>query len=363
MHNRNWFNKKWADQLDMPVPTTLDELYSVLKAFKEEDANGNGNPNDEIPLTGIQGASSYDGMILNALGINVRTVGYAITATADDKVYCANTVDAYKAYLKYMNKLYTEKILDNDFFVQTQEQLVAKAQQNIIGGCHMPAMYITAGVDIGYDYIQIDALTSALSQTKMVTASTGISIGHTTITYKNKYPEATLRLLDFFYTEDGGKVAYVGEESVGWYWIDKDKGIWDKMQPEGYNTAEDFRNSKATIQNGGWAGWERSEFNAGQGSTNAFWLNEMSFKDSYPYFVTEFPKSYLPLSIADSETVAKIEADVTAYIKEARARFISGEDDIDSLWSTYVTNLKNMGIDQVVSIYQKYYDEFVASMK
>jgi hypothetical protein len=28
-----------------------------------------------------------------------------------------------------------------------------------------------------------------------------------------------------------------------------------------------------------------------------------------------------------------------------------------------VTNLKNMGIDQVVSIYQKYYDEFVASMK
>jgi hypothetical protein len=26
------------------MPTTVDELYDVLKAFKDEDANGNGDP-------------------------------------------------------------------------------------------------------------------------------------------------------------------------------------------------------------------------------------------------------------------------------------------------------------------------------
>ena len=36
----------------MGVPQTTDELFDVLTAFKEQDANGNGDPNDEIPLAG-----------------------------------------------------------------------------------------------------------------------------------------------------------------------------------------------------------------------------------------------------------------------------------------------------------------------
>ncbi|MFQ9679625.1 MAG: hypothetical protein ACLRZH_05580 [Ruthenibacterium lactatiformans] len=33
------------------VPETTDELYDMLVAFKEQDANGNGDPSDEIPFT------------------------------------------------------------------------------------------------------------------------------------------------------------------------------------------------------------------------------------------------------------------------------------------------------------------------
>ena len=41
-------NKKWLDAVKKDVPTTLDEYYEVLKAFKEQDPNGNGQA-DEIP--------------------------------------------------------------------------------------------------------------------------------------------------------------------------------------------------------------------------------------------------------------------------------------------------------------------------
>lgn len=41
--------KDWLDQVGMDVPTTVDEWYAVLKAFKEQDPNGNGEA-DEIPL-------------------------------------------------------------------------------------------------------------------------------------------------------------------------------------------------------------------------------------------------------------------------------------------------------------------------
>jgi putative aldouronate transport system substrate-binding protein len=41
--------KDWLDRLGLREPTTLDEWYAVLKAFKENVPNGNGL-RDEIPL-------------------------------------------------------------------------------------------------------------------------------------------------------------------------------------------------------------------------------------------------------------------------------------------------------------------------
>ncbi len=83
MHNRYWLNKKWLTTLGLKVPTTLNELYTVYKAFYDGDANGNGNAKDEIPVSGIKGGSSIDGLVLNALGINSKTPTYNLSATDD----------------------------------------------------------------------------------------------------------------------------------------------------------------------------------------------------------------------------------------------------------------------------------------
>lgn len=40
------------------MPTTTDEFYEMLVAFRDQDANGNGDPNDELPLLG---SSSWGG--------------------------------------------------------------------------------------------------------------------------------------------------------------------------------------------------------------------------------------------------------------------------------------------------------------
>ena len=50
--NKMWINKAWLDRVGMEVPQTTEEFKEVLRAFKEQDANGNGDPNDEIPLSG-----------------------------------------------------------------------------------------------------------------------------------------------------------------------------------------------------------------------------------------------------------------------------------------------------------------------
>ena len=65
-------NKAWLDKLGLQVPTTWDELENVLKAFKTQDPNGNGQA-DEIPMN-IKKLDSYFSwyspmLLLNSTGI------------------------------------------------------------------------------------------------------------------------------------------------------------------------------------------------------------------------------------------------------------------------------------------------------
>ena len=49
---RAWINQQWLTNLGLEYPNTVDEFVNVLRAFKEQAANGNGDPNDEIPFSG-----------------------------------------------------------------------------------------------------------------------------------------------------------------------------------------------------------------------------------------------------------------------------------------------------------------------
>ncbi|MEM5595877.1 hypothetical protein AAHB53_05270 [Niallia circulans] len=57
--NQLFINQKWLDNLGLEMPDTYEDFYHVLQAFKEKDANGNGDLNDEIPYGGIFMALYY----------------------------------------------------------------------------------------------------------------------------------------------------------------------------------------------------------------------------------------------------------------------------------------------------------------
>lgn len=106
--------------------------------------------------------------------------------------------------------------------------------------------------------------------------------------------------------------------------------------------------------------WYRVEYQNGQGNQNAFWLNEMTMKYSYPYFKTQYPT--LSYSEENLDIMAPIENDVKSYVLEMRARFIT-EGGIDEGWEEYVATIKNMGIDKVIEINQPLYDAYVKALK
>ena len=87
-------NKNWLDKLGLKVPTTLEELETVLEAFKTQDPNGNGQA-DEVPILGKEGIMNY---ITNAFVLYQQN-SFNVT---NGKVWDPVVTDEYREALIYV---------------------------------------------------------------------------------------------------------------------------------------------------------------------------------------------------------------------------------------------------------------------
>ncbi|MBQ8953782.1 MAG: extracellular solute-binding protein, partial [Clostridia bacterium] len=99
-------NKTWLDALGLDMPTTTDELYDVLVAFKEKDPNGNGEQ-DEIPFTYLYGQNWMNGQLNGWFGV---TTDFRIDL--DGHVTYSPSEDGYKEMVKFIRRLYTDGLMD-----------------------------------------------------------------------------------------------------------------------------------------------------------------------------------------------------------------------------------------------------------
>lgn len=108
--------KDWLEQVGLESPTTIDEFYEVLKAFTLNDPDNNGN-NDTFGLTdrndlkfgAFKTLSSYFGTP-NEWGLQ------------DGKLMPEFMSDGYMETMKFMKKLYDEKLMNDDFAVTSKNQ-------------------------------------------------------------------------------------------------------------------------------------------------------------------------------------------------------------------------------------------------
>ena len=102
--------KDWLTELGLTVPTTTDELYDVLKKVKAAKPN-------VIPLV-VDGGFSRMFNILGAFGIPCdRSVNYIIE---NGKASFPYLDDRCVNFIKYMNKLYTENLIDKEFLIDKE---------------------------------------------------------------------------------------------------------------------------------------------------------------------------------------------------------------------------------------------------
>ncbi|NOU76867.1 extracellular solute-binding protein [Paenibacillus sp. LMG 31458] len=346
-----WLNKQWLSNLGLQPPTTIDGLYQVLKDFKDKDPNKNGKA-DEIPL-------SFDKATLPMLRISLLSSFGFVNNRVDviqDKVVYVAVQEGYKQYLTFMNKLTKDKLLDEEAFTQTNQQMVAKGNGGRIGVFSNAGAYLVSTVEDSYNYMALPPLTSSTNSTKMWPKSPGITRGTFAITNKNKHQEATMRWVDYLYSPEGGAFASQGLEGVGWKWSDAGKTKWSKILPEGYKNTEEFRGGKITPSAGTvLPGIVDSDFILKLDLAHVSNLDK-EVKQSYtPYLRNGYPSVYFTQE--EQKRLSTLEADLNTYIDQMEAKFILGNEPLQN-WDKYVDTIKKMKMDEAVGIYQAAYDRW-----
>jgi putative aldouronate transport system substrate-binding protein len=379
-YNKMWLNTAWLDNLKMEIPETTDQYYEVLKAFKEKDANGNGDPNDEIPFASAIGGlhHSVDGYFMCSF---IYCDGYKRLNVNNGKVIAAFVQPEYREGLRYMNKLYSEGLIYPETFTQdrnTLRQLNSQKYESVVGSLLSPH-HVYIGNREGdeeprwFEYMGIAPLKgpNGVRTTAYHYYDRFQCAGFIPAAAKN--PALVMRFLDWMYSEEGSFMMKQGPEGITW---EKPKpgavgvdGKPAKWQPI-IMTEEDEYFGNA-IWGAVFPHIARADFWGSQVGADSWYAQDEKGNyigvEKYLWDVTEenyvpyteslkniLPPLYFPLE--DVEEIAQLEAVIYPYVEESLARFVTGDASIDGDWDAHLAELKKLGLDRYLELVQKAYD-------
>lgn len=129
--------KDWLDRLGLKPPVTLDEYYEVIRAFTQDDPDGNGiDDTMGLIFTSNLGRSAP---FFGAFGTQINS-----WFERNGKLVNGNILPETKEALAYLAKLYKEGLLDREFPLNLQNNLYEKIENGTVG-LFSAAWYDTRG--------------------------------------------------------------------------------------------------------------------------------------------------------------------------------------------------------------------------
>ena len=131
--NGAYYRADWAETLGIPPPETLDEIYEMLKAFTEQDPDGNGL-DDTVGLANCwqnPGNRGWNGVqtITTALG---GPNGWEYSER-DGVMIPDFATEQYLEMLTWFRKLYQEGVMEDNFSFLTAVQRQERFTQGNVG--------------------------------------------------------------------------------------------------------------------------------------------------------------------------------------------------------------------------------------
>lgn len=341
-------NTDWLKNVGMDMPSTTEEFAAVLQAFKDQDANGNGDPNDEIPL-GFDPNNKNINYMMGWFGASCDEFG--MTMQDGELKFVANT-DEFKEGVKYLNNLYSNGLIDNEAFTQDKSMWKAKGSNDLYGAVMTYAssdyMPYNAGETPHWEPLPVLSSPSC-SDPKWFQDSDGVSILRTQLVVTNNAKDipSIMKWWDAVYEEensiqiahgvldktlfkkDGGyrkiDVSTLPEDEQEYYaWANLFPQAFPRNIPVGFKPLQDppMFDEKAVV-------------------------NEQ-YKD---HLTGKVPAYWVPLEQADE--MAEIQTALKDYMEQSVAKWIAGQADVDQEWEDYCNYLETLGLQEYLDMRMK----------
>ncbi|MFC5653325.1 extracellular solute-binding protein [Paenibacillus solisilvae] len=347
----------WLDKLGLTEPKTLDEWYTVLKAFKEKDPNGNGKP-DEIPYSpnyNLDGINVFG----SALGLHLfYSFGYF--PDENGKIQYEWMDPRAEKLIVWLNKIYKEGLLDPQFLKNTDSDIFSNISRNLVGSTNHfinnVNRYNVAQQNAGIKDVNWQlTLPPENPGYKGFYEKYGPMSGWWGISKDSKNPEVAIKWLDYIYASEEGSTALAYGIEGQSYTIQNGQPEftdWVVHNPDGlsFNEALRYLGAMPTTP------WIRNAKGPLYQQAAAILrkdpkLEEMA-KKVESYLTDPVPLS-MP-SLDEIQQVSSIQTDIDTYMEETLSKFITGQEEID--WAKFVSTLKSMGIDEIIKTKQAQYD-------
>jgi putative aldouronate transport system substrate-binding protein len=374
MRQKMWINQAWLSKLGLRMPTTLEELYNVLKAFKTRDPNGNGLA-DEIPMTGAKRSQEDLAMwLMNAFlpaggpddGADATLNNYEFIINS--KVYFDADKPEFREGLRYIAKMFREGLIDVAGLTQDKAQIKPLVDGGIVRvgavASHHPGNFSSLSNDMSAPFHMYKALPPVSGpQGKRYTPwiiDQVIQPGQFVITDRCKNPLVAFLWGDSFFKLETALVDK-GVEGIHWAKVDPKEGLIAlNGKPANYKYLKVLTpDDNAQINIGPiWTRDLKNEFAKSAGySYEEFLYNATKLYE--PYKIARYPYATASVSEKDSTEFNDLRRTIHSYVGESVDRFIIGDLDIDKKWEDYVRQLNQIGLSRYLKILQ---DAFTASM-
>lgn len=367
-----WLYDPWMQKLGLDYPETTEDFYNVLKAFKDQDPNGNGEA-DEIPLVAADSGwhTSIDEFILNSFVYYDRNErGFYVK---DGVVESSLNQEGYREGLGFLNRLYKEGLLYEGSLTQASDQIVMLTENEdaeLVGattggwtGC-----FADFGGDRGFGFRPIAPLEGSEGVRIAPTYPSLPGKGDYVLSAKCVDPVAAVKYADILYTQEATlNIRAGGMEGNFWSLAEEgqksfegEQAVWMQLEP--WNDTEP--------QNESWIAvgvWDYTDLRANQ-AIKPEAMENMWSTDGLEYMLyTKTMDLYVPYEVnwsmppmnfttEEQEEIATLQTDLENYYKSAQFNFITGNTDLDSDWEKYLTDLDKTGLNKLIELYQTVYD-------
>ncbi len=334
--------KAWLDDLQLQVPETMSDWYTMLKAFKEQKGA-------DFPLvfspTGDVAAIDWCGIFLSAYD------AYEWVFYRDGKVRFGPTQPGMKEALTELRKWYAEGLIDSDFATRDWNSFTATILSEECGA-------FTQSPDTAYGML-------APQNIEFVAAPYPVLEKGDVIHYRWKHfknggqeaaittscvqIEAAVKFLDFGYTRKGWQLYNYGMPDIT-HKLDENKVpyLWegsiiynDPDQVPAVNALWKYKMH--------WGPFIRDEHNANpiivqsvvSGEMRQFWTDSIDGA----YFVPP-----VTFSAEESSRVSALDTQIRTLRNEVFAKIIRGTEPVDA-WDTFVTQANDVGLEEFLELY------------